>query len=161
MRGSFLSSPKEAHDRVSIFNSWRMASAGFPKEGLAHTTARARGAKGQRGRHPLSDPCPGSEELASVKSNVQSYFIHMSTAITVSAQRRSECIISSVYLKADSLTITEQPLLLGQLKSWIWFFSPPESQESLFCNYFPLLSSSWHISCSLIDSISPPEYRAS
>lgn len=40
------------------------------------------------------------------------------------------------FLKADGLTVTEQPLLFGQRKSRIFFFSSPDSQESLFLQLF-------------------------
>ncbi len=93
------------------------------------TAVRVKRTNGQRGRHPFSKTQVHKlRKPLSLKSNVQSYFIHKSTAITVSSHRQSECVISSIFLKADSLTIIELPLLFWHPESrhWggVWVFLP-------------------------------------
>lgn len=91
---------------------------------------------------------PGTQTkafLPAFKSHIQSYFIQRSTAITVSSHRQSECVISSIFLKADSLTITEQLLLFWQPKSchWssVWVFLPvkPVSTNTCAILFFSIL----------------------
>lgn len=67
-----------------------------------------------------ADPGTQTKKLPPLKSHVQSYFIQTSTAITASSHRQSEYVISSIFLKADSLTIIEDPLLFWQPKSCHW-----------------------------------------
>lgn len=94
-----------------------------------------------------ADPGTQTKKLPPLKSHVQSYFIQTSTAITVSSNRQSEYVISSIFLKADSLTIIEDPLLFWQPKSchWgsVWVFQA--SLDTHFCHYFPLPSLSFHV----------------
>lgn len=148
---------------MSIFNSWRIASARVFKRGAAHTTARARGAKGQRGRHPLFDPHSWTQELPPVKSHAQSYFIHMSTAITVSSLA-AEWMCNFFHLleswQFDNHRATAA-VWAAKVPNLLYFFLPLTVKSHYFSNYFQLLSLSWHISCSLIDFISLRKYRAS
>lgn len=97
-------------------------------ERAQHITAvRAKRTNGQRGRHS-ADPGTQTEKPPPLKSHVQSYFIQKLTAITVASHRQSECVIYSIFLKADSLTIVEHSLLFCQPKSchWgsVWVFLP-------------------------------------
>lgn len=126
---------------MPIFNSWQVTSA-WCEEGKS--------TNGQPGRHSLADPDKQTEQLPPLKSHVQSYLIQTSTAITVSPHRQSEYVISSIFLRADSLTIVEEPLLFWQPTSchWgsVWVF--PASQTSLcthWCHYVPLPSLSLHM----------------
>lgn len=128
-------------------------------ERAQHKTAvRGERAKGQKVRHSLADPGKQTKKLPPLKSHVQSYFIQTSTAITVSSHRQSECVISSIFLKADSLTIIEDPLLFWQPKSchWgsVWVFQA--SLNTHFCHYFPLPSLSLHMFlCSSLSESTP------
>lgn len=70
------------------------------KKKKASMVKRMDGQRDMRSANPSSGAFP-------LKSSVQSYFIQTLTAITVSSQRLCECVISSIFFGAESLTVRE------------------------------------------------------
>lgn len=79
-----------------------------------------------------------TRKLPALESRLQSYFIQTSAAITVSLPTGAgEYVISSIFLKADSLTIAEEPPLFWQPSpAYVQHrcSAPPVLSPFLFCS---------------------------
>lgn len=107
------------------------------ERGARQTTARARGAKGQRGRHPLSDPHSRTKELPPVKiPRSIIFYSHADSNYrlypTVEWMRNFFHLLES--WQFDNHRATAGVWAAKVLN--LFFFSPPDSQESLFLQLF-------------------------
>lgn len=146
MRGSFLSSPKEAHDRVSIFNSWRIASAG-----CIHNR---QGKGSNRTKRETSFIRPvvriwGAPSCKIQRSIIFYSHVHSNYHLFLMVEWMRNFFHLLEIWQIDNYTGTSA-VWAATVKSWICFFPPPDSQESLSADIF-LFFLSWQISCSLID----------